>query len=262
MIRVEIFPLVRTLLLACMLAAALSGCAGDGRLDLKRLDFSKLKQPDWIKWDRDKKPAQAKPPAPVQTAQAKPAPATAPAAPAIPAAMPATLPDNTGKQMVAYGVPRPKPWRPAYANSQSGLPQPRYRQLQPQEIKEQVAKAPQGKVTSEIPEALAALPPPVKPGRKQGDAVKGGYSPDDLVGLDGPSVERLLGKPDLSRKEPFAEVWQYAHGDCVLFLFIYTQEANIARVSHAETGARDGGAIPEPGQCVGAILARHAQSPG
>ncbi len=110
MIRLEVFPLVRTLLLACMLGVALSGCAEDGRLDLKRIDFSKLKQPDWIKWDRDKKPGQAKPPAPVQTASAKPARAAAPAAAAgIPPARPATLPANTGKQMVADGMPRPRP---------------------------------------------------------------------------------------------------------------------------------------------------------
>ena len=260
MIRLELFPLVRTLFMACMLGAMLTGCAADGRLDLKKIDFSKLQQPDWMKWDRDKKSPQAKPPAPVQTASANPAPASThtSANPAFTLAHPG----RTQNQIVARGTPRPRPVRQPSLNSAYSQPQVRNHPALPPEKKEQVAKAPQGKVTSEIPRAIVVAPPPVKHGHQSGDPAKRGYSPDDLVGLDGPSVERLLGKPDLSRKEPFAEVWQYTLGDCVLFLFIYNEEGNTARVSHAETGARDGDKNPEPGQCIGAILARHTQSPG
>lgn len=256
MIRLELFPLVRTLLMACMLGAALTGCAADGRLDLKKIDFSKLKQPDWVKWDRDKKSQPAKPHGPAQTASANPAPA--PANPAFTL----TPPVRTRNQIVARGMPRPKPGRQASLNSAYGQPQIRNHPALPPEKKEQVAMAPQGKVTSERPKAIVVTQPPAKHGQQGGDPARRGYSPDDLVGLDGPSVERLLGKPDLSRKEPFAEVWQYALGNCVLFLFIYNEEGSTARVSHAETSAREGDKNPEPGQCIGAILARHAQSPG
>lgn len=256
MILLDRFPIVRGLLLASMLAVSLAGCANDGRLDLKKLDFGKLniRQPDWMHWD---KAAPASPEAQTATTTSPQTPNPAdPVADARPAApQPATI-----TPALAQGLPRPRPWRPVAA--QPVIPRSAARQSQRaeiSEIKEQPTKAPQGKVTSEIPQALAVLPSPAKPPRAQG---KGGYSPDDLVGLDGPAVERLLGKPDLSRKEPFAEVWQYTHGDCVLFLFIYAEDGGAGRVSHAETGARDGGKNPEPGQCIGAILARNAAVPG
>lgn len=248
MIRLGNIPTIRVLLLTCMLGMTLSSCASDGRLDLKKLDFSKLKQPDWLSWDMEKAPP-APPQSEVQTAAATPAASDAEAA-----ARPAQRPSASPVSATAHGIPRPKPWRPGPV--QTPTQRAPVRQPQVAAIKEQPAKAPQGKVTSEIPKALAALP---TPGKSSGT---GGYSTNDLVGLDGPSVERLLGKPDLSRKEPFAEVWQYAHGNCVLFLFIYTQDKDVARVSHVETGARDGGDTPEPGQCIGAILARNAATPG
>lgn len=244
MIRRENIPTIRTLLLTCMLGITLSACANDGRLDLKKLDFSRLKQPDWLRWDKDDEASKTSPQSIATQADtaAKPTRAQAPA---------------TAIRTTANDLPRPKPSRPTAAYA--GIPKATYRQTQTPEIKEQPAKAPQGKVTSEIPQALAALPPPDKAPRTGG---KGSYTTNDLVGLDAPSVERLLGKPDLSRKEPFAEVWQYAHGDCVLFLFIYAEAGGTGRVSHAETGARDGGKDPDPGLCIGAILTRNAATPG
>lgn len=263
MIRLVVFPLVRTMLLAGLLGAALSSCAKDGRLDLKKIDLGKLTQADWIRWDRDKKPDTAKPAQnePAATA-AKRAPADAAAATRAAAPAPVARPGAATNTVAAQGMPRPRPWRVAAISPKSGQLQPRYRPPQTPEPKDQVAKAPQGKVTSEIPEALAVLPPAAKPPGAGGKSGKGSYSPNDLEGLDGAAIERLLGKPDLSRKEPFAEVWQYAHGDCVLFLFLYAQDGGVNKVSHAETSGRDGEKNPEPGQCIGAILARQAQSPG
>jgi len=229
-----------------MISMTLSACANDGRLDLKKLNFSRLAQPDWMRWDKDDKASKTNPQSAATRADTAAKSTTAPA--------PATATRTT-----ANGLPRPKPSRPTAVYA--GIPKATYRQTQTPEIKEQPAKAPQGKVTSEIPKALAALPPQGKPKtpRTQGE---GSYTANDLVGLDAPSVERLLGKPDLSRKEPFAEVWQYTLGDCVLFLFIYAEAGGTGRVSHAETSARDGGKDPEPGQCIGAILARNAATPG
>lgn len=246
------FSVIRAMLALCLLGASVSACASDGRLDLKNLSKMQFKQPGWMRWDRDKPPAPAAgTPAPQQSAavpSAQPPAAVTPSQPATPART-----ADAGRTV----QPRPKPWRPLSQTAAAAAPLPRKSPVM--EVKEQPASAPQGKVTSEIPQALAVLPSPAKPPRAQG---KGGYTPDDLVGLDIPAVERLLGKPDLSRKEPFAEVWQYAHGDCVLFVFIYAQDGGAARVTHAETGARDGGTTPEPGQCIGAILSRNTAKPG
>ncbi len=243
MIRRANISMFRAVLLTCMLSMALGACASDGRLDLKNLDFSKLKQPSWVRWNKDEKSAKNNP----QPTGQKPAVSTNP--PTAQAAQPSAT--------VTNNLPRPKPSRPVAAYA--GIPKSTYRQAQIPEIKEQPGKAPQGKVTSETPKPLAALP---SPGKAPKTGAKGSYTINDLVGLDAPSVERLLGTPDLSRKEPFAEVWQYAHGGCVLFLFIYTEAGGPGRVSHAETSARDGGKDPEPGQCIGAILARNAATPG
>ncbi len=241
MIRLERFPIVRTLLLACVLGAALNGCASDGRLDLRKLDLSKLQNASWLHWKKQTPP----PVAPPATATATPPPAaqTPPARTYTAAQTPLIAPQVKNQ-------PRPRPSHPlAYAKAAA-----------PETKEPAPAKAPQGKVTqSAIPQTVAVLPPGVKAPRAKG---KGGYLPDDFIGLDRAGVERLLGPPDLSRKEPFAEVWQYTHGGCVLFLFVYAVDGGAPRVSHAEIEGRDGGGNPDPGQCIGAILARNASAPG
>jgi len=81
MIRRENIPTIRTLLLTCMLGITLSACANDGRLDLKKLDFSRLKQPDWLRWDKDDKASKTSPQSVATQADtaAKPTRAKAPA---------------------------------------------------------------------------------------------------------------------------------------------------------------------------------------
>jgi hypothetical protein len=60
--------------------------------------------------------------------------------------------------------------------------------------------------------------------------------PVDLVGLDGPSLETLLGKPGLVRRDYPAEVWQYRNPSCVLDVYFYTDAARLT-VTHAEARA-------------------------
>jgi hypothetical protein len=60
--------------------------------------------------------------------------------------------------------------------------------------------------------------------------------PADLVGLDGPSLETLLGKPGLVRRDYPAEVWQYRNPSCVLDVYFYTDAARLT-VTHAEARA-------------------------
>lgn len=60
-----------------------------------------------------------------------------------------------------------------------------------------------------------------------------------LIGLTRADVSRLLGTPTLLRREPPAEVWQYAGAACVLHVFIY-QEQDGGRVAHYEAAKRSG----------------------
>jgi hypothetical protein len=60
--------------------------------------------------------------------------------------------------------------------------------------------------------------------------------PADLVGLDGPSLETLLGKPGLVRRDYPAEVWQYRNPSCVLDVYLYP-DAERLTVTHAEARA-------------------------
>ena len=50
-----------------------------------------------------------------------------------------------------------------------------------------------------------------------------GYTPalGDLTGMAPAQVAALLGDPDLRRRDPPAEIWQYRSADCVLDLFFY-----------------------------------------
>jgi hypothetical protein len=90
----------------------------------------------------------------------------------------------------------------------------------------QTAPAPQS--APEVPE-IAALPPePVIDD-----------DPARLMGLDRSGLAKLLGDPELTRREPPAEIWQYRGGSCVFDVFLYEQ-AGRQLVTYLE--ARDGAA--------------------
>ena len=67
----------------------------------------------------------------------------------------------------------------------------------------------------------------------------------DLAGLKPNDVLSMLGKPDLQRTEPPAELWQYRAADCVLNLFFYS-DAGGSHLTHAEAWQRTlaGGSVP------------------
>ena len=60
--------------------------------------------------------------------------------------------------------------------------------------------------------------------------------PGDLVGLDGPELEHLLGAPGLVRRDYPAEVWQYRNPACVLDVYFYPDHDRLT-VTHAEARA-------------------------
>ena len=52
-------------------------------------------------------------------------------------------------------------------------------------------------------------------------------------------LTELLGRPELTRREPPAEIWQYRGETCVFDVFLY-EESGLVRVIYLE--ARDGSA--------------------
>jgi hypothetical protein len=80
----------------------------------------------------------------------------------------------------------------------------------------------------------------------------------ELAGMAPPEILALLGKPDLQRDEPPAEIWQYRTADCVLDLFFY-QQGDELRLVHAETRDRELAVGVTPQRCRddGAPLRAH-----
>ncbi len=102
---------------------------------------------------------------------------------------------------------------------------------QPEASEAPAAPAPQTETEPEAPTGTktAALPPePViddDPGR--------------ILGLGPDRLTEILGRPELTRREPPAEIWQYRGESCVFDVFLY-EEAGLVRVTYLE--ARDASA--------------------
>jgi hypothetical protein len=60
--------------------------------------------------------------------------------------------------------------------------------------------------------------------------------PARIMGLGAEQLTELLGRPELTRREPPAEIWQYRGQSCVFDVFLY-EEAAGRRVTYLE--ARD-----------------------
>jgi hypothetical protein len=88
-----------------------------------------------------------------------------------------------------------------------------------------------------------------------------------LVGMSAGDVTRLLGLPKMLRREPPAQVWQYASSRCVMFVFLYegqpasgmTKSASTDRdwrVHYIEALSRvDGKPMPMP-DCLNGLIDR------
>lgn len=78
------------------------------------------------------------------------------------------------------------------------------------------------------PQAPEEIPPPPP-------------EPKDFLGLTGDALSSRLGAPSLKRREPPAEVWQFAAPDCVLHVFLYPSGDDAQmRVDHIEARPRNG----------------------
>tara|TARA_B100000029_G_C17448319_1_gene914035 strand:+ start:618 stop:1166 length:549 start_codon:yes stop_codon:yes gene_type:complete len=87
--------------------------------------------------------------------------------------------------------------------------------------------------------------------------------PAQLMGLEPAAINHLLGKPSLLRTEPPAQVWQYKIADCVLDIFLYTDETEPenVRVSYFEIRGGET-ALAGTRACFSAILESRMIPPG
>ncbi|MFA7430507.1 MAG: hypothetical protein WCZ23_10155 [Rhodospirillaceae bacterium] len=98
--------------------------------------------------------------------------------------------------------------------------------------------------------AVAALPVPA-PTRGPSPTARSGVKPGAIINRPGATVQDLLGVPDLRRREPPAEVWQYAGDSCVLDITFYAaKDGGAAVAAYLESRALDGGKM-EPAACLG-----------
>lgn len=76
-------------------------------------------------------------------------------------------------------------------------------------------------------------------------------SPAALVGVDGPEVERRLGRPSLTRAEGRGAMWTYRRAECSVFVFFEQGADQIYRVTGLDAGARRLNApTPTPEACL------------
>lgn len=81
----------------------------------------------------------------------------------------------------------------------------------------------------------------------------GPLTPQSLLGVAPPALEGRLGTPDLRRKEPSAEVWQYRGESCSLFVYFYKSEAGSLGSSYIDARKLSGGADDEAG-CLAQVI--------
>ena len=77
--------------------------------------------------------------------------------------------------------------------------------------------------------------------------------PGELIGRESAEVAELLGRPDFTRSDGPAEVWQYRGERCVLDVFLYKNDLG-RLVEHAELRRRGAGVISDR-DCVADVLA-------
>ena len=132
---------------------------------------------------------------------------------AVPAAAPATEAAPAGPPVIAAPqapppatAPKPPPVKAAR------LEAPETPREAPETPREAPETPPIEATRLEAPETPPEAPatPPVND------------DPSQVMGLDGPALEALLGRPGFVRAEPPAQVWQYRGKDCVLDVFLYT----------------------------------------
>ncbi len=97
----------------------------------------------------------------------------------------------------------------------------------------EAATAPQSAAKGPALPPLAMAPPAAM----RQPANLAGLGPDRLLGLSKDQLEALLGAPGFTRRDPPAEIWQYANGTCILDVFLYAA-GNAYKVTYVEARGR------------------------
>ncbi|MBF0372550.1 MAG: hypothetical protein HQL39_03945 [Alphaproteobacteria bacterium] len=79
-----------------------------------------------------------------------------------------------------------------------------------------------------------------------------------LQGLASPEVQAALGRPNFTRRDATAEIWQYYGAGCILDLFLY-DESGVARVAFLQVRGPVAGQAPA-GRCLRDLLERREAS--
>ncbi|MDZ4381035.1 MAG: hypothetical protein U0942_06810 [Parvibaculum sp.] len=80
-------------------------------------------------------------------------------------------------------------------------------------------------------------------------------TPASLLGAAPAAISARLGEPDFRRAEPRAEIWQYAGGDCSLFVYFYETEGGVLGSRHVDARKVEGGPASKDA-CLAAVLAK------
>ena len=118
----------------------------------------------------------------------------------------------------------------------------------------EVMSAPEGEANIALHTQGAANTPPTPERTTIPDV-----SPHEFIGMGPGMLEDLLGRPELRRNEPPAEVWQYRAETCVFDLVLYSEpdNDNLSRVTFFE--ARDHDARPTNAlDCLDTLLRQRA----
>lgn len=97
------------------------------------------------------------------------------------------------------------------------------------------------------PTASLTRPAPIEPS----------YIPTsaELIGAQAARAETMLGAPALKRIDHGSELWQYPSEACVLFVFLYPNEAGDMAVNYlTASAAQAGGTVPEDDACIAAAV--------
>lgn len=90
-----------------------------------------------------------------------------------------------------------------------------------------------------------------------GKAALGGEA-KRLQGLASPEVQAVLGRPNFTRRDASAEIWQYYGAGCVLDLFLY-DDSGVTRVAFLQVRGPVPGQTP-PARCLRDLLERREAS--
>lgn len=84
---------------------------------------------------------------------------------------------------------------------------------------------------------------------------KGPLTPKSLMGVAPSALSARLGTPAFKRAEPDAEVWQYAGGDCVLFVYFYKTPGDGLAATYVDARKRLGGPA-DTTACLAEVVAQ------